>query len=58
MPITKKKKLNTYAHAYFEAFRFPVNKGESSARSRIRVFTLSASPVSIEKEKKNKIEKN
>lgn len=35
----------TYAHAYLEAFRLPVNKGESSARNRISVFTLSASPA-------------
>lgn len=34
---------STTAHAYFDAFRFPVKSGDSSARSRIRVFTLSAS---------------
>lgn len=42
----------TYAHAYLEAFRFPVNKGESSARNRIKVLTLSASP------ERKKIKKN
>uniref|UniRef100_A0A8D8F956 (northern house mosquito) hypothetical protein n=1 Tax=Culex pipiens TaxID=7175 RepID=A0A8D8F956_CULPI len=34
---------STTAHAYLDAFRLPVKSGDSSARSRIRVFTLSAS---------------
>lgn len=39
----------TYAHAYFDAFRFPVKSGDSSARSLISVLTLSASPVTKKK---------
>lgn len=35
----------TYAHAYFDAFRLPVNNGDNSARSLMSVLTLSASPV-------------
>jgi hypothetical protein len=45
----------TYAQAYFDAFLLPVNNGDSSARNRISVFTLSASP---EKEKKINISFN
>lgn len=37
----------TYAQAYLEAFLLPVNNGDNSARKRMRVFTLSASPVKI-----------
>lgn len=37
--------MNTYAHAYFDAFRLPVNNGDNSARSLMSVLTLSASPV-------------
>lgn len=36
---------DTYAHAYFDAFRLPVKSGDNSARSLIKVFTLSASPA-------------
>lgn len=37
--------VETYAHAYFDAFLLPVNSGDSSARNLMSVFTLSASPV-------------
>lgn len=43
----------TYAHAYLEALRFPVNNGESSARNLIRDFTFSASPKIQEGEETN-----
>lgn len=38
-------KITTYAQAYFEAFRLPVKRGESSARNLIKDLTFSASPV-------------
>lgn len=41
-----KWKRDTYAQAYLEALRLPVNSGDSSARNLIKVLTLSASPVS------------
>jgi hypothetical protein len=37
--------LNTYAHAYLDAFRLPVNNGDNSARNLMSVLTLSASPA-------------
>lgn len=37
--------VNTYAHAYLDAFLLPVNSGDNSARNLMSVFTLSASPV-------------
>ena len=40
-----KLSFNTYAHAYLDAFRLPVNSGDNSARNLMSVFTLSASPV-------------
>lgn len=46
--------FSTYAHAYLEAFRFPVNKGESSARNRISVLTFSASPENVAKKEEKK----
>lgn len=50
----KYKHNYTYAHAYLEAFRLPVNNGESSARNRINVLTFSASPLNMKLEKKKK----
>lgn len=53
MDSKKITEFQTYVQAYFEAFLFPVNKGESSARNLIKVLTLSASPGKIKERKKN-----
>jgi len=41
--------LITYAQAYLEAFRLPVNKGDNSARNLINDLTFSASPANKER---------
>jgi len=47
---------NTYAQAYFEAFRLPVNRGESSARNLIKDLTFSASPANRNKKSQLKFD--
>jgi hypothetical protein len=49
------RKSNTYAHAYFDAFRLPVKSGDSSARSLMSVLTLSASPVELKRKRERTV---